>query len=169
MNELENIKTLRIQVPDYQAALMRVLTATIGAWIDDGCDLSTSNIKLMIIDDYDKLDEELKQKEPFLYLYPKRDDIRKPKNGFHKPIDLFQTDYKLWDSEDKKNHVLKGLTKFLFDQSFMDNERNKFDAKHEKPQLHMGDGWFKAFIVEYDTNYYGAFLCISFSNYMTCA
>lgn len=174
MSNLKNVISLKLKVSGSENSLINVLRMIISSWIDRCCDLDTKNINLVFLKDFNELDQSIKEKEPFLYLYPKRKIFKasRTKNGFEKPISLFDLgmDFEHLKLETKKAIVLQKITDLIAERKdFIDQKRDEYYVRHPKPSLGQGEGWWKAFEIEFDTYHENPFLYISFSGYETPA
>jgi hypothetical protein len=161
--KLKDVKSLTMKVRGDANTLIDSLQIVVESWIEDGCDADATNIMLVIIKDYKELDKKLWKKKPFVYLYPNRDDLMlKPTHGFNGAIKIFDGNYQKLPIEQKKNILINKLGKFINDSKFMKQEKARYEKVIEPSQLGQGDGIFDAFTIEYDTDYYQYFMCISF-------
>lgn len=174
MSILKEVVSLKLKVTETEDSLTKVLKIIISSWIDECCDLDTRNINLLVVKDFNELDPILKGKEPFLYLYPKRRafKVSRPKIGFENPISLFEPEmkYKRLKLKDRKDIVLQQISDLIAEQKeYIDQKRAEYYVRHPKPILGPGEGWWRAFEVEFDTAHENPFFCISFSGYETPA
>ena len=174
MSNLKNVISLKMKVSDAENSLMNVLRMIISSWIDQCGTLDTKNINLVFLNDFNELDQNIKEKEPFLYLYPKRKlfKVSRSKNGFERPISLFEPgmDYEHLKLETKKAIVLQKIADLIAERKdFINQKRDEYYTRHPKPILGPGEGWWKAFEIEFDTAHEYPFFYISFSGYETPA
>lgn len=174
MSNLKNVISLKLKVSDVENSLINVLGMIISSWINRCGDLDTKNINLVFLNDFGELDLSIKEKEPLLYLYPKRKSFKvsRPKNGFEKPISLFEPEmeYKRLRLGDKKAIVLQQISDLIAERKdFIEQKRDEYYIRHPKPILGQGEGWWKAFEIEFETDHEKPFLYISFSGYETPA
>ncbi|MHB8903800.1 MAG: hypothetical protein ACYC40_01700, partial [Patescibacteria group bacterium] len=149
--------------PDYKVLLIMPALS-----IDEYKNLDDYDVEFF--ENYEDLDQKMKPKDPFICLVPDREDAWKPESGFQEPINLFKSSiYGGLELGYKKAIVLQKVGDLMRNTNFICKHRIDYRKRNPVPEIDQACAYWDAFTVEYDTDYYGAFLCISFSGYITYA
>jgi hypothetical protein len=165
---LENVRLLKIKVGGFQNSLMDALEMAIDSWMESVCDVDVENINLLIIGNHEDLDKKMESRDPFICLYPEREDAWKPEDGFEEPIKLFKPAvYKNLEPGYKKAIVLQKVGDLIKNPNFISKHLIEYRKRNPTPRLGQGAAYQDSYTIEYDVDYYESFLCISFSGYVT--
>lgn len=171
MDELKNVRSLKIEVGDQKESLLNVLKIALKPWLENGCDLDTDNIELLLCGyQFDPHIEPESGEMPCLYLRPKRNGINYPSNKELKPINFFRDwVYQTLPIDIKFERILEQTTKYLCDDKFIQVLKLNYRCGNKKGEMAQGDAYCDSFIVEFSTSYENSFFRISLSSYTTLA
>lgn len=170
MTELESIHDLRLVISRIPELLIAALEATMLSWLEYSSKLGATNIQLMIIDDYQKLEHPYRGARPFLYFYPERDNNQAPISGFHEPQPLFDArNYGQLSCDYKRLILMNKLKSLINNQDFMSKQADKYEGVYGQivPALKPEERLLKTFIMEFSDDFKNSFLSISLSQQTT--
>ncbi|QQG52308.1 MAG: hypothetical protein HY931_03140 [Candidatus Falkowbacteria bacterium] len=168
--ELEGLHECRLVISRVPELLIAALEAMTLSWLENSSNLGATNIQLMTVDDYQKLEHPYRGAHPFLCCYPERNGSRPPTSGFHEPQPLFESrNYEHLTNDYKKLVMMNKLKSLINSHDFMSKQVDKYESVYGQivPALSPEERLQKTFILEFSDNYENSFLSISLAKQPT--